>query len=566
MINLIKEIENGLDNIGVKYILCESDGRLKVCFTVEKIDEDIIRKIYYTSPYIITKTFDGRFLFHEDVQIYINSNSQAEQIDCILNNQHLNRIKQHSSLKKEKFEDHDVFSLHNLQYNNLFSFKIFTGKKQHYLRASFQSNFIGDDVIWRYRIKNEKISLEHGNKKVSKKEGRKYYEATGVNIDVVFSTNEHPLLDLKISKDYEENERAVIEYVNTETAKATNIGDFLELKEFKDNIYNSAMCIYFRSFLHYYKVKKELWEYIDLLFKQELFKPFKDDFLKYLDNENLFNNFLRSNREKYILRAMESIKNSFIDYSIYLVKNDNFNILSDNVIFFITKDGLTNLLEEQDIIYAIVMVYNKDNFIVLKSNDLDIANEEINKKLLQINDFILENCNDFFVLNKSLNDYELKDIVIRRKNAVYKNILKEDTLLFMKDFIEESINNLKNDYYFGMKIKSCVIKKNMNPINEFILNSFFMNKKQIKFDFRLKPSKEVDEIRKMREEARCIENGRLLLIKRINDNVKYEKTKNENIKKYLKFELYKNRESIILLNDILVKIGLSNDGEYYFKI
>lgn len=93
-----------------------------------------------------------------------------------------------------------------------------------------------------------------------------------------------------------------------------------------------------------------------------------------------------------------------------------------------------------------------------------------------------------------------------------------------------------------------------------------MNKKQIKFDFRLKPSKEVDEIRKMREEARCIENGRLLLIKRINDNVKYEKTKNENIKKYLKFELYKNRESIILLNDILVKIGLSNDGEYYFKI
>ena len=70
----------------------------------------------------------------------------------------------------------------------------------------------------------------------------------------------------------------------------------------------------------------------------------------------------------------------------------------------------------------------------------------------------------------------------------------------------------------------------------------------------------------MREEARYIENGKLLLIKKINDNVKYEKPKNENIKKYLKFELYKNRESIILLNGILVKIGLCNDGEYYFKI
>lgn len=566
MINLIKEIENKLEDIGLNYILGESDGRLKVCFTVEKIDEDIIRKIYYMSPYIITKTFDGCFLFEEDVQIYINSNSQTTQINSILDNQHLNKIKQHSILKKEKFEDNNVFSLNNLQYNNLFSFKIFTGKKQHYLRASFQSNFIGDDFIWRYRINNKKISLENGNKEVSKKDGRKYYEATGVNINIGFSTKEYPLLDLKISEDYEENERSVIKYVNTEIAKSTNIEGFLELKEFKDNIYSSAMCIYFRSFLHYYKVKKELSEYIDLLFKQELFKPFKDDFLKYLDYENLFNNFLRSNREKYILRAMESIKNGFIDYSIYLVKSNNFNILSDNVIFFITKDGLTNLLEEQDIIYAIVMVYNKESFIVLKSNEFDIANEEINKKLLEINDVILENCNDFFVLNKSLNDDELKDIVIRRKKAVYKNILREDTLILMKDFIEESIHSLKDDYYFGMKIKSCVIKKNMNPINEFILNSFRMNKKQIKFDFSNGSSKEIDEIRKMREEARYIENGKLLLIKKINDNVKYEKPKNENIKKYLKFELYKNRESIILLNGILVKIGLCNDGEYYFKI
>jgi len=559
IVDLKKEIEDSLDKIGIDYILCENNKNLNVCFIVKKIEEDIIKKIYNMAPYIITKTFDGKFLFREDVQIYINTNSQ---IDSILNKQDL----KNSNIKEENLKDHYIFAYENLNYNNLFSFKIFTGKRQHYLRASFQSNFIGDDFIWRYRITNKKISLEVGNKKVNKKDGRKHYNATGVNIDVAFSTSEYPLLDLKIYKDYEEKEIDVIEYVNGEIKKAGAIFDFLELTEFKNSIYDSAMCIYFRSFLHYYKVQKELTEYIDLFFNKNLFRPFKDDFLKYLNKEEFFNNFLRSNREKYILRAMDNIRNSFIDYSIYLVKSKNFNILSDNVIFFITQDGLTNLLEEQDVIYAIVMVYDKEKFIVFKNNELNITKEEINKSLLEINDFILENCNDFFVLNKELSVQELKDIAKRRKKSVYKNILSQATLLLMKDFIEESINNLKNEYYFGMNIKSCVIKKNMNPLNEFILKSFTMNKEKISFKFSAEYSKEMNEIVKIKEEKICIHNGRLLLIKEINNNVKNGKPKNENIKKYIKFELYKNKESIILIDNILIKIGLDNNDEYYFEI
>jgi len=72
IVDLKKEIEDSLDKIGIDYILCENNKNLNVCFIVKKIEEDIIKKIYNMAPYIITKTFDGKFLFREDVQIYIN--------------------------------------------------------------------------------------------------------------------------------------------------------------------------------------------------------------------------------------------------------------------------------------------------------------------------------------------------------------------------------------------------------------------------------------------------------------------------------------------------------------
>lgn len=242
---------------------------------------------------------------------------------------------------------------------------------------------------YRVKRKNNEIFFKHF---IGKCTSRKDFDATGIDNQIVFSNKTYPLLDLKIIEDYEQDERKMIKYINDEMKLSSN-NIFTDLN--KMNIYNSAMYIYFRSYLHHKKVKEEIDSCVDLFFKEGCFKNIKEDFIKYFNRDDFYQNFLRNNREKYILLSMDNLKENFKDYTIYLRKKSGFNILSDNIILFITNEGLTNLLDTKDNIYAIIMIYDKNNFIIMKNNLLDINRTKINMYLSEVNEYVKNYANDF---------------------------------------------------------------------------------------------------------------------------------------------------------------------------
>lgn len=347
MINIISKLKNNLNDLKIPYDLFDnySDGNNPNYFIVFHIQQFLLIDVNLfvdKISNIIIETHNGKFIFHYKYQIFIDTDNKLDTINSFNNllsfEEHLISINRFNSIQ----------TLYTYCYHMI----IKTGKIQHYLPAYFQKKFFKDEqIFYRYNIINNNIGDQYTTKK--NKGDRSTFKNIGKQSEG-FSNHNNPLLDLKISKEYEKIEQKII-----------NKFPYFKNKK-KDKKIFKYLCLsyFFRNFSHYNCMTTNIENSINNVFgcldEQLLSQDLKQKVFDFFSSSD----FIRERRENFILQNMnnmhikrKNIKNKklqkiFIDIPKKMTNLINYHgktklSLTNNVTIFINNKNSMSCFPEE---------------------------------------------------------------------------------------------------------------------------------------------------------------------------------------------------------------------------
>lgn len=474
MINIINKLKKNLDDLKISYNLFENYSDNKnpnyfIVFHIQNFSLIDVNLFVNKISNIIIETHNGEFIFHHKYQIFVDTDNKLDAIDSFNN--------------LLSFEEHLIsinrFNLIKTLYTYCYHMTIKTGKVQHYLPAYFQKKFFKDEqIFYRYNIVNNKIENKYTTKK--NKGDRATFQKIGKQLEG-FSNHDNPLLDLKISKEYEKIEQKIISTFPNFKNKA------------KDKKFFKYLCLsyFFRNFSHYNDMITNIEYSINNVFgrldKQLLSQDLKQKVFNFFSNSD----FIRKRRENFILQNMnnmhikrKNIKNKklqeiFTDIPKKMTHLINYHgntklSLTNNVTIFINNKNSMSCFPEE-VVKGVILIKSQNNIIYMGKY---IKRKTLKLIYKQINSFLYQNAHDFILTSEPL---DLSDInKINTKRQQYE---KNEFFNAIEDSVFNLIESYRNFYYINGNTCTSInpiikLSPNMDTVSSEFFKKFFSSSNQ----------------------------------------------------------------------------------------
>lgn len=530
--------ENGRDYFVVFYI--------KDCFRKN------IELIYKEMRNIVIVMDNVNFLFDKKYQVFINTNSILDEDsnkykvpNVFYTRVYLNNYKE--NIKKE--------------YDFYYHMTINSGRNQHYLPANIQRDFFNSVGLNKsfYMYKEPFKSKE-----ILRKIDNKLFKKTGCK-DFFFSKVEHPLLDIKISRDYEIKEKKTRELIYSLMKKNYISKNSSEYNKILKNI---ILPLYLRSIAYYNIIEKSIENEINDFFKDNYFlkNTIENDMRHFIEEKKL--EILKSNFEKTILINMEWLSRNMKSYK-YITGYKNKDIrksllLTENVVFFMNDDKKITPFMKNDT-NTIIYLVNSSTLICFNKNPLSLKDMiNIFKEIKEVSLKFSEN----FIF--SINNID-KDIKLRKNNRVCENILNEkekgeirNDLKYIAKIIKlEKIYRTNNLDYGAFSLLGETLGPILNFIFENNIENLNLGNKVKMFNEENKKNNQKEALELLHIKGLILSNinhGEKLLKQQAgNEKIVINKIKDHYIYDYLKYETYDEVTCEICINNFIYKVNKQKD-------